>query len=172
MGVFIIMDIIIERARSNDASSLLKYFKQIGKESDNLSFGKEGLPFTVEDETNYISNIENSTDDILIVAKHNNIIIGTASLSRLPRRMSHRGEFSVSVMKKYWNKGIGSKLTSEIIKFAKSNFFEIIELQVRSDNDVAIYMYEKFGFKKFGTHPAFFKINNQEISFDYMYLSI
>jgi len=166
------MDIIIERAHSNDAPSLLKYFKQIGKETDNLSFGKEGLSFTVEDETNYIRNIEKSIDNILLVAKQNNIIIGTASLNRLPRRMNHRGEFSVSIMKKYWNKGIGSKLTSEIIKFAKSNFFEIIELQVRTDNIVAIHLYEKFGFKKYGTHPAFFKINNQEISFDYMYLSI
>lgn len=50
--------------------------------------------------------------------------------------------------------------------------FEIIELQVRSDNAVAIHLYEKFGFQKFGTHKSFFKIGKEEISFDYMYLEI
>ena len=60
----------------------------------------------------------------------------------------------------------------EIIKFAKENSFEVIDLQVRSDNLSAIHLYEKFGFKKIGMHPAFFKIGNEEISFDYMCLMI
>lgn len=98
--------------------------------------------------------------------------IGNASLSRLPRRMSHRGELSVSVRKDYWNKGIGKQLMSELIHFAKENNFDIVDLQVRSDNFRAIHIYENFGFKKMGTHPAFFKINNDYIPFEYMYLHL
>ena len=106
----------------------------------------------------------------MILAKEDGKIIGNASLSRLPRRMKHRGDFSVSVLKVYWNKGIGALLLNEVIKFAKDNSFEIIDLQVRSDNVSAIHLYEKFGFKKIGTHPSFFKIDNAEISFDSMFL--
>ncbi len=166
------MGITIKKATCEDAAEILQYLKQIGAETDNLSFGIEGLPFTVESEAAYISQIENSFDEIMLVAKENGKIVGNASLSRMPRRMKHRGDFSVSVLKEYWNKGIGSQLLLEIIKFAKENSFEVIDVQVRSDNLSAIHLYEKFGFKKIGTHPAFFKMGSEEISFDYMCLMI
>ena len=64
------------------------------------------------------------------------------------------------------------KLLETKIKFAKENAFEVIDLQVRSDNLKAIHLYEKYGFQKIGVHPAFFKINGEDISFDYMCLKI
>lgn len=166
------MNITIKKACVEDAAEILQYLKQIGAETDNLSFGVEGLPFTVESEAAYIRQIENSLDEIMLVAKDKGKVVGNASLSRMPRRMKHRGDFSVSVLKEYWNKGIGSQLLHEIIQFAKENSFEVIDLQVRSDNLSAIHLYEKFGFKKIGTHPAFFKIDGEKISFDYMCLMI
>ena len=166
------MNITIKKAHVEDAAEILQYLKQIGAETDNLSFGVEGLPFTVESEAAYILQIENSLDEIMLVAKDNGKVVGNASLSRMPRRMKHRGDFSVSVLKEYWNKGIGSQLLHEIIQFAKENSFEVIDLQVRSDNLSAVHLYEKFGFKKIGTHPAFFKIDGEKISFDYMCLMI
>ena len=166
------MNIIIERATSADASEILQYLKQIGSETDNLSFGSEGLPFTPESEAEYLGRIENSCDEIMLVARKNGKIVGSATLSRLPRRMKHRGDFSVSVLKEYWNQGIGSLLLHEIIRFARKNSFEVIDLQVRSDNKSAIHLYQKFGFTKIGTHPNFFKISSDEISFDYMCLEV
>lgn len=164
------MGIIIERATCEDAAEILEYLKQVGAETDNLTFGAEGLPFTTESEALYISQTENSCDDIMLIAKEDGKIVGNANLSRLPRRMKHRGEFSISVQKEYWNKGIGSHLLLEIIQFAKENSFEVIDLQVRSDNLSAIHLYKKFGFKKIGMHPSFLKIGDEEISFDYMCL--
>ena len=166
------MDIQIKRAACEDAAELLACLKQMGAETDNLTFGAEGLPFSVEDEAAYIRSMENSCDQIMLVAKDNGKIVGNAALSRLPRRMKHRGDFCISILKAYWNKGIGSQLLSAIIQFAKENSFEVLDLQVRSDNLPAIHLYEKFGFVKIGTHPCFFKIGDDEISFDYMCLKI
>lgn len=166
------MDIVIERAVCADAGEILDYLRQIGGESDNLTFGAEGLPFTVGEETEYIRRLENSGDEIMLVAKHKGKIVGDASLSRLPRRMSHRGDFGIAVLKDYWNRGIGGLLLDGIIHFAKENGFDIIDLQVRSDNAAAIHLYEKFGFQKIGTHPSFFKINGKSVAFDYMCLKI
>lgn len=166
------MSITIEKATYTDAEAILEYMKQIGSETDNLTFGSEGFSCTIEEEAAHIKQIENSTDDVMFVAKDNGRIIGDASLSRLPRRMKHRGDFGISVIQEYCNRGIGSRLLSEIINFAKENSFEIIELQVRSDNTAAIHLYEKFGFQKFGTHNSFFRIGEEEIPFDYMYLKI
>ena len=166
------MNITIERAKPSDAAALLAYLQQVGGETDNLTFGAEGLPFSVEAEAEYLAQLEHSHDEIMLVAKENGVIVGNASLNRMPRRMSHRGDFSVSVVKEYWNKGIGGRLLTEIISFAKDNDFEIIELQVRSDNLSAVHLYEKFGFRKIGTHPAFFKLKDEYVPFDYMVLEL
>ena len=166
------MDVSIKKAAPSDAAMLLEYLKQVGGESDNLTFGLEGMPFSVEAEAEFISSMENSIDDIMLLAKSGEKIVGCASLSRLPRRMKHRGDFAISVAKEYWNKGIGSQLLSNIIAFAKGNNFEIIDLQVRSDNKSAIHLYEKYGFKKIGEHPAFFKMDDENILFDIMCLKL
>ena len=78
------------------------------------------------------------------------------------------GDLGICVLKEYWGKGIGSQMLGKIIEFAKENSFEIIELQVRSDNAAAIHLYEKLNLK----YPAFFKIGDTFINFDFMYLSL
>lgn len=166
------MSIVIERASSIEAKAILEYLQQIGKETDNLTFGSEGVSVTVEQEAAYIAQLEDSCDGVMLLAKDEGKIVGDVSLMRQPRRMRHRGELGISVLKEYWNKGIGSQLLCEILKFAKENRFEVIDLQVRSDNQSAIHLYKKFGFEKIGMHPAFFKIGNEEITFDYMYCRI
>ena len=166
------MKICVEKAVPSDAAMLLEYLQQVGGETDNLTFGPEGMPFSVEVEAEFISSMENSIDNIMLLAKCDDKIIGCASLNRLPRRMKHRGDFAISVAKEYWNKGIGSQLLNNIIAFAKENNFEIIDLQVRSDNKRAIHLYEKYGFKKIGEHPAFFKMDDEKIRFDFMYLAL
>ena len=163
------MNITIEKAKSEDAASIIAFLEQIGRETDNLAFGSEGLSLTVEA---LIAKLEGFNDNVMFVAKHDGIIVGAASLNRMHRRMNHRGDFGVSVAKAYWNQGIGGMLLREILNFANDNGLEILDLQVRSDNYAAIHLYEKFGFKKLCTYPGFIKIEDQYIDFDYMYLTL
>lgn len=166
------MDIVIERPTREDAEAMLEYLKQIGGETDNLTFGAEGVSCTAENEAAQIERAASSRDEVMFVAKDKGRIVGDVSLSRLPRRMQHRGDLGIAVVKEYWGCGIGSRLLGKAIEFAKENDFDVIELQVRSDNAAAIHLYEKFGFQKFGTHESFFKMGRDEIPFDYMYLKI
>ena len=166
------MNITIERARPSDAAALLTYLRQVGGETDNLTFGAEGLPFGVEAEEAYLAEIEHSRDEIMVLAKDDGKIVGSASLSRLPRRMAHRGDFSVSVLKSHWKRGIGSRILECILIFAEENGFEIIDLQVRSDNAAAIRLYEKYGFQKLCSYPGFFKIGEESVDFDLMHRPI
>jgi len=166
------MNITIEKASPVDAAEILEFLKQVGGETDNLTFGGEGLPLSVEAEAAYVAGMEHSRDNVMLVAKDNGKIVGTAALSRLPRRMAHRGDFCISVAKEYWSRGIGSQLLEEILGFAKANSFEVLDLQVRHDNTRAIRLYEKYGFEKIGVHPAFFKMNEEYISFDLMCLEL
>ena len=43
---------------------------------------------------------------------------------------------------------------------------------MRSDNDRAIRLYERFGFTKIGTIPAFLKVNGEDFASDYMVLPL
>lgn len=160
------------QATAQDASKLLEYLKRVGGESDNLSFGSEGLPFSVDAEAALLQSRWNSEDDLQLLAMVGSEIIGIASLSRLSRRMSHRGTFAISVRKDFWGQGIGSALTGRVLSFARAHRFEQIDLEVRSDNFRAIHLYQKFGFQKLCTYPGFFKIRGKKIDFDLMYLTI
>ena len=163
---------VIERARAEDAAVLLDYLKIVGGETENLSFGAEGVPLSLEAEQAYLGTQSESADNVQYLAKVDGEIIGTASLNRKPRRMSHRGEFGISLKKAWWGCGAASALMEAVLAFAKENGFEQLNLEVRSDNIRAIRLYEKFGFRKLCTFPGFFKINGETIDFDLMNLEL
>lgn len=163
---------VIEKASPNDAENVLAYLKVIGGESDNLTFGPEGVPFTVEEERSFIESRLDSKADVLYLVKCNGEIIGNGSVNSLSGRMSHRAELGISIRKDYWGKGVGTKLMEKLIAFAKNGGFEILSLDVRSDNDRAIRLYEKFGFRKIATYPGFMKIKGELVDYDFMYLPL
>ena len=166
------MDITIEKAKVSDAGEVLEYLKKVGGESDNLTFGAEGLPFDVKSEEKYIESLENSTTSAMFFAKCDGRIIGDASFSSVNReRIKHRGELGISVLKDYWGQGVGSRLMEAVIDFAENVAeCEIIHLSVRSDNDRAINLYKKYGFEKIGQFNGYIKIDGEYINCDFMNL--
>lgn len=162
----------ITRARPEDAAALLDYLKIVGGETDNLSFGAEGVPLAPEEEQAYLRTQVDSPDHVQYLARVDSELIGTASLNRKPNRMRHRGEFGISLKKAWWGCGAASALAEAILAFARENGFEQLNLEVRGDNARAIRLYEKLGFRKLCTFPAFFKIGGEPVDFDLMNLEI
>lgn len=74
--------------------------------------------------------------------------------------------------KSEWGRGVGSALLQKIIEYAKTHGIELVSLEVRSDNKRAIHVYEKFGFRKTGISPAYFKIDGEYFDFDLMVLDL
>ena len=161
----------IVRAQAQDAAALLDYLKIIGGETDNLSFGAEGVPLDVEAEQAYLGMQAQSPDHIQLLAKVNGEIIGTASLNHKPNRMSHRAEFGISLKKAWWGCGAASALAQGVLAFAKESGVQQVNLEVRSNNKRAIALYEKLGFRKLFTFPGFFMINGELVDFDFMNLT-
>ena len=133
---------------------------------------REAAPKDAEKIIAYLAQVGGETDSVLYVVWKNGEIIGDASLSGFPRRMSHRAEFGISVVKSEWGQGIGRALLQKCIMYAKEHTIELINLEVRSDNIRAIHVYEKYGFRKIGTSPAYFKIDGEYYDFDLMVLDL
>lgn len=164
------MEIIIREAQKEDAQAILELSRIFGSETDNLTFGEEGLSVSVEQEEEYLLSMSKSEQDVFYIAFQDGEPVGMASYStcRSPR-MSHRGTFGISVRKSAWGLGIGSILLEKLLYFAKNTAkADIVSLEVRSDNERAIRLYKKFGFEKTGCFKGFFKIHGELIDFDLM----
>ena len=166
------MDLTVQRAKAEDAEAILAFTRQCGSETDNLSFGAEGIDVSTEKEAGYLKAAESSETSVFLVARVGEEIVGTASYSALgKKRMAHRGTLGISVKKAYWNRGVGSELLARVLDFAKNTAkSEIVSLEVRSDNAAAVYLYKKFGFEKIGTFRGYFKIDGALVDFDIMEL--
>lgn len=168
------MAIRIVKAMPADAEAILSFSKRCGAETDNLSFGAEGIPVSIEREAAYLSSVEASSASVFYLAKDGDEIVGTANYAVSPkRRTAHRGELGICVAKSHWNRGIGTRLMEHLLAFAKDVAeSEIVSLEVRSDNAAAIRLYQKFGFEKIGTFYGYFKIDGKLIDFDIMKLHL
>ena len=52
--------ITIRELTPEDAQKMIAYLKQIGAETDYLTFGEEGLPVTIEQEKEYLKQEQES----------------------------------------------------------------------------------------------------------------
>lgn len=165
-------DLTVRELLPADAEAVIAHTKLVGGESDNLTFGAEGFPVSAEGERRFLAAMHDDPKSVMLGVFRAGALIATGSLNSLPRRMAHRAELGITVLKREWNRGVGSLLMASLIEYAKSAGIEIINLEVRSDNAGAIHLYEKFGFRRIGVSPAFFKIGDEYYDFVLMYLDL
>lgn len=156
----------IRIANKEDASNLIEYVNKIGGESDFLTFGENEFEINVESEEAILESYKGVENKIYIIAEIENKIVGSLNYSGGHRpRIKHTGEFGVSVTKEFWDLGIGRELINYLIDWAKEgNLVKKINLRVREDNDIAIKLYQKLGFKKEGIISRDFYVNGNYYS--------
>jgi RimJ/RimL family protein N-acetyltransferase len=153
--------LVLRKSRVSDAQRLLDYLNTVGGESDNLTFGREGCrSLTVAQEADHLEKLNASPNTLSMIGLVGGSI---ASLSQLrgetPLRVAHNFQLSITVLKAFWGLGIGTASMAELLRFAREHGAKAVHLGVRAGNDVAIRLYEKFGFERTGVHRGFFNIN-------------
>ena len=167
------MNITYRTAVPSDAAQLLEYLKQVGSETDNLTFGAAGIPVTLEQEEAILKRIAENPRSSFFLALDGEKIVGNACVDGSANaRMCHRRNLAITVLRDYWGRGIGTRLMEQMLAFARESGGEIASLEVRSDNERAKALYRKFGFVSFGTFPKFFKIDGAYYSVDCMTLEL
>jgi len=156
-------EIKIREAVKEDAPKVVDYLAKIGGETNFLTFGPGELITSVSDEEASIEEKRKAINKVIIVAVVEDNVIGILSFTGGERpRVQHIGEFGITVLKDYWDQGIGTEMVDQLIKWAKpSNVVRKINLRVRSDNYRAIHVYEKLGFHHEGVTTRDFYIDGE-----------
>ena len=156
------MDFLIREVSGTDAAKMLHYNNIVGGETDFLSFGADTFNISPEKEACFLERFRNSKKDLMLVALDGDKIVANASVEgNRTKRYAHRAELSITVLRDYWGKGIGSELMDKLISFSKAKGYKSIYLDVRGDNERAISLYKKFGFEKIGVYNDYFNINGK-----------
>ncbi len=105
------------------------------------------------------SEIENP-NTVYFVALDNDNIVGFAGIIITPQDV----EITNIVTKKTERKkGIGNLLLDKLINKAKELKQNIISLEVNEKNEIAIHLYEKYGFEKIGVRKKYYNGKNNAI---------
>lgn len=92
--------VIVRNALASDAEAILAFCQQIGSETDNLSYGEEGVSVSVADEGILLSEIQKSKTSHFLVAEEAGEIVGTCNCSAFrKKRLAHRAEIGITVKK-------------------------------------------------------------------------
>jgi len=132
----------LREAVPEDARDLLRFLRKASEQSEFISYD-DMEDVTDADEEVALDAIYQSKYDELIVAIFDEEIIGYCRLENLDE---NKAEFGVVVDKEFWNKGIASYLMEDALNWAIDSPLKKVFLEVYKNNDVAIHIYQKYGF--------------------------
>lgn len=146
-------DFTICRAVVDDAKEIIDYLNCVGGETGYLSFDKDSFFLSVEEEEELIVKASELGSPIILVArsKVTNEVVAVATANKGQRRKINNYYLGVSVKKKFWRRGIGEKMLTEVIAQVKSipNAKKVV-LEVVQENAKAVKLYQKLGFSTVG----------------------
>ncbi len=164
----------MRRAEPKDAEKVLAFLNQVAGESENITFGPGELGLSVEEERVFLRQTTESPTSLYVIAEIAGEIAGTLSFSAGKRpRLQHAGELGMTVLRKYWNLGIGSRMLAYLLDWARETAtIRKINLRVRVDNLPAIHLYEKYGFVQEGRLTREFYLHGQFVDVSMMGLQL
>lgn len=104
----------------------------------------------------------------LFVGRLDGTVVGCAQLVRPPRNNEAQA-FSAQMMHHFVapyarGHGLARALIRRVEDGARALGYQVLNLDVRETQDAAIALYERVGFERWGTHPAYARVGGRTIS--------
>ena len=137
-----------------DAASFLDFFSAVRAETDFLLSSPQDPAPTLEEERAWIENSLNSPDQMMIACQMDGRIAGNCSIAfKSHAKTRHRASLAIALRQKYWGRGIGTAMFTELITAARQRGVTQLELDYIEGNDRGRALYEKMGFRPWGEQP-------------------
>ena len=146
-----------------EGEQLLNFIKtSCGETEFLLRYPEEWASATVESEEKWIKNVREAKNVLTIACYVDGKAVGNCSITFFGTiKTKHRATIGISILKKFWNLGIGSALFREMLAAAEAHEgTEIVELEFIEGNDRARALYEKFGFRIVCERPNALKLKD------------
>lgn len=155
-------EVIIREATEDDAFNLIELKKSYIKNTTSIPLYEFEYKNDIQMEKDWINRFSTEANSLLLVAEHDNELIGNIDLNGNQRKkLFHTGMIGMGIAYEWQNKKIGSLLMESIMKWAVNKSpLNIIWLEVYSTNAGGIKLYEKFGFEQCGLIKNFFEEEN------------
>jgi len=137
-----------------DLDQVLTYINDLISEDTYIIMS--GEPVTEVEEKAYLTSLLNDISQKQAVALYvfdGEKLIANGQIKKRARRLSHIGDFGITVAKEYRQDGVGSQLMKMLLEEAKKIGVTIVTLEVFSNNQQACHVYQKMGFTEFGILP-------------------
>ncbi|STO09295.1 MULTISPECIES: ribosomal protein S18-alanine N-acetyltransferase [Exiguobacterium] len=96
---------------------------------------------------------------IYFVAVHERRVIGFVGVWQI---VDEGHITNIAVLPEYRGQGIGNRLLTELVAFARSKSLDALTLEVRVSNIGAQKLYEQFGFECAGRRKRYYQDNNED----------
>ena len=145
--------LIVRNPELGDEEGLINQMKIVDSETKFLAREPGEFNFTLEQEREFIKNSMNNENRLFLIGEIDGRIIANCSVGVISnsKRYLHRAAMGIAVRMDYWNKGIGKKLMHECIQWCEEKGIEQLELEVVTQNNRAVSMYQNLGFQIYGT---------------------
>lgn len=140
-----------------DAAELLNYLRKTAEETDFVLRYPDEITMTVEQEEMFIERINQSENSYMILCLVDGRHAGNCSMQfHDKRKVRHRGEVAIALVKEFWGMGIGTFMFEEMIRIAQEQGKTQLELGMVDGNGRGLALYRKMDFREYGRLPNAF----------------
>ncbi len=152
----------LRSAEEKDAVTMLDYIRKTAEETHYLIRYPEEINIDLEREKEIIRNNLESEDAVWFTVFDGERAVGNCSISRHSNhlKLRHRCDLAIALEQAYCGSGLGTILMQKAIDKARELGFDQMELGAYADNDRAIALYKKMGFKECSRTPRAFRLKD------------
>lgn len=154
---------ILKSPCEEDAEAMLNNIKTACGETEFLTRYREYWDnISIESEKEWIRSMRESENNLVIACYVDGKPVGSCDITFFNScKNFHRAGLGISIVKKYWNLGVGSAMFEALLETAKNHEgTEIVELDFIEGNDRARALYEKFGLEIICVKPKYCKLKD------------
>lgn len=158
------LTVTVRNPEIGEGEELLATVRIIIEKSQHLLTLPDEFKMTVEQENDFIREQLEIPGNLMLVPVINGKIAGLLNFTiGKKRRISHYGDFGVSLLPEVQSQGVGRVLMEVFLAWAKSNpQIETVRLKVHAKNTRAIALYRKLGFVEEGREIRAMKLSPTE----------